>query len=655
MTFICVRNGEPTGSMVAGVGPLACLASLILVFSPIPAWALSPRMTPAPPGFRYQEVMIPMRDGVRLQTAILTPLHQASSLPILLHRSPYGIPEAAPIAMPRDMAALARTGYIFALQNVRGRFKSGGTFQVAPLIRRKIRPGVVNDVTDAYDTIQWLVKHVPNNNGRVGLWGVSYAGMTAALPLIDPPPALKAVSEQGASADEWLNDDFHHYGAFRLSYAFEYAVMEEAARDKNSAFQFDRWDAYEWYLGLASARDANSRYLHGDLPFWNDLMAHPDYDQYWQARAWAKRLRHVTVPVLNVAGYWDQEDPHGPWQIFREIRGSSPGDTDLIVAGPWNHGAWALEAQGNDIGGIALGQDTARQFREDIEVAFFRYYLHGEGKEPDWRVASFQTGSDVWRRYLSWPPKGARQRNLYLHCDGSLALEAPERRTAPTSYRQYVSDPVNPVPYALRPIAPVTPNPTDSEWATWEVADQRFVDHRPDVLTYVSEPLKHSLTITGPIKAVLFAATSGTDTDFIVKLIDVYPENYQGQSGEGEGSAATYRASLNGYELPIAMEIRRGRYLKSFSHPMALKPGVVTKWVVPLGDHDHVFLAGHRIMVQIQSSWFPLYDMNPQKFVPNIYLADRSDYSKAIERVYSSGIDASRIVLPVVPSAAPGN
>lgn len=625
-------------------------AIVALVFAAVSCWPHDAFVGPPGAQFSYREVMIPMRDGIRLQTVILTPAHRAVPLPILLHRSPYGVPDRALFTMPRDMAALARDGYIFVLQNVRGRFKSQGSFGVTTLVRGR-SPEAVNDATDAYDTIEWLVRHVPNNDGRVGLWGISYAGMTAAMALIDPPPSLKAVSEQGASADEWMNDDFHHYGAFRLSYAFEYAVEEQSSRSKNSAFMFDTWDTYQWYLDLGPLSNVNREYLHGALSFWNDLVQHPDYDRYWQASAWAHRLQHVTVPVLNVAGYWDQEDPSGSWQIFRRLAKASLGDTDLMVAGPWSHGAWAIDEEGNRIGDIPLGKDTAREFRENIEVPFFRYYLHGKGREPDWKVKSFQTGSNTWHSYRTWPPKDAREKSLYLHSDGSLSFSAPKSAETLRAYRQYVSDPADPVPYTQRPIAPITPIPTDGEWATWEVADQRFVDHRPDVLTYVSAPLKHSIAITGPVTTVLFASTSGTDSDFIVKLIDVYPEDYQNYPDPDKLSSGLYRTSLNGYELPIAMEIRRGRYLKSFSHAAPLAPNVPTRWVISLGDHDHMFAKGHRIMIQIQSSWFPVYDRNPQHFVRNIYQAQRSDYRAAEQRVYSSKIAASRVSLPVVPSS----
>jgi putative CocE/NonD family hydrolase len=353
------------------------------------------------------------------------------------------------------------------------------------------------------------------------------------------------------------------------------------------------------------------------------------------------------VPVLNVAGYWDQEDPWGPWQIFRHAGENDPDHVDFIVAGPWYHGGWARELKGDKIGMIPLGQDTSREFRDDIQAPFFRYYLHGEGQKPNWVAKSFQTGSNTWRSYASWPPPGAKATNLYMHADGTLSFEAPTTQTDPAPYREYISDPANPVPYRRRPISPTYPG---GDWTTWEVSDQSFVDHRPDVLTYVSAPLTQDVTITGPLSAVLYASTSGTDGDFIVKVIDAYPQMLQKPSwnpdtGPKQGQ---YANSLNGYELPIAMEVRRGRYLATYEHPAPLIPNRPTEWGVSLRDHDHVFLKGHRIMVQIQSTWFPLIDRNPQKFVPSIYQAKSQDFIKATQHVYSSPALPSHIVLPIV-------
>jgi uncharacterized protein len=609
----------------------------------------APQPTPQPeakPLFNFQEVMIPVRDGVHLQTVILTPIDQPGPLPILFRRTPYGVPEKSPTELSPSIKELAKDGYIFVIQNLRGRFKSEGVFNLSSQVDLN-DPKATNETTDAYDSIDWLLKNVPNNNGKVGMYGVSYDGLTTALTLLHPHPALKAISEQASPVDQWMNDDDHRYGALRESYDFEYAVMEQADKAKNTHFDFETYDTFEWYLDLGPLSNINAKYLHGSIPYWNSTIDHPDYDDFWKKEAWVNQLHSSTVPNLNVAGFWDQEDPWGPWQIFRHAEQHDPDHTNFIVAGPWYHGEWH-SPKADSIGLIPFGgHETAREFREQIEAPFFRYYLHGEGDKPAWQASTFQSGSNTWRAYPVWPPKEGKATNLYLHEDGTLSFTAPTAANS-NSHREYISDPANPVPYRDRPISPTYPA---GDWRTWEVADQRFVDNRPDVLTFISQPLDHDLTVTGPLAADLFASTSGSDSDFIVKLIDVYPQNAQKNNWkEDEGpKPGQYAQSLNGYELPIAMEVRRGRYLESFEHPHALTPNKPKEWNVPLRDHDHVFLKGHRIMVQIQSTWFPVIDRNPQKFVPSIYKAAASDYVKATQRIYCSRDLPSHLVLPVMP------
>jgi len=622
---------------------LSFAASLLFV---IPAAAQPAAQTPAPkPLFSLQEVMIPVRDGVHLQTAILTPLDKPGPLPILFRRTPYGVPEKAPEQMPASMKEFAQDGYIFVIQNLRGRFKSEGVFNLSSWVDLN-DPKATNETTDAYDSIEWLVKNVPNNNGKVGMYGVSYDGLTTALALLHPHPALKAMSEQASPVDQWMNDDDHRFGALRESYDFEYAVMEQADKNKNTHFDFETYDSYQWYLDLGPLSNINTKYLHGSIPYWNSSVEHPDYDEFWKKEAWVSQLHASTVPNLNVAGFWDQEDPWGPWQIFRHAEENDPDHTNFIVAGPWYHGEWQSQ-KGDGIGLIPFGgHETAREFRETIEAPFFRFYLHGQGEKPAWQASTFQSGSNTWHTYAAWPPQEAKPTNLYLHTDGSLSFNAPANDEK--AFREYVSDPANPVPYRQRPISPTYPQ---GDWRTWEVADQRFVDGRPDVLTFVSQPLDHDLTITGPLSASLFASTSGTDSDFVVKLIDTYPQDAQKNAwNPDEGpKPGQYAQSLNGYELPIAMEVRRGRYLASYEKPQALVPNQPAEWNISLRDHDHVFLKGHRIMVQIQSTWFPVIDRNPQKFVPSIYKAAAADFVPATQRIYCSSAKPSHLVLPVAP------
>ena len=620
------------------------MLSVLILLALLSALAQENQQSPPKPIFKFEEVMIPVRDGVHLQTVILSPVDQHGPLPILFRRTPYGVPDKALEQMPPSMKELAQDGYIFVIQNLRGRFKSEGVFNLSSWVDPK-DPKATNDTTDAYDSIDWLVKNVPNNSGKVGMYGVSYDGLTTALTLLHPHPSLKAISEQASPVDQWMNDDDHRYGALRESYDFEYAVMEQADKNKNTHFDFETYDTYQWYLDLGPLSNINTKYLHGSIPYWNSSIDHPDYDEFWKREAWVSQLHSSTVPNLNVAGFWDQEDPWGPWQIFRHAEESDPGHTNFIVAGPWYHGEWQ-SPKGESIGLVPFGgHETAREFRENIEAPFFRHYLHESGEKPAWQASTFQSGSNTWHTYDVWPPKEAKPTKLYLHADGTLSFTSPD---AASAYREYVSDPANPVPYRQRPISPTYPG---GDWRTWEVADQRFVDQRPDVLTFVSEPLDHDLTITGVLAANFFASTSGTDSDFVVKLIDVYPQNAQKPEWDpGTGpKPGQYAQSLDGYELPIAMEVRRGRYLESYEKPQPLTPNKPTEWNIPLRDHDHVFLKGHRIMVQIQSTWFPVIDRNPQKFVPSIYKAAASDYVPATQRIYCSATMPSHLVLPLMP------
>jgi putative CocE/NonD family hydrolase len=592
------------------------------------------------PTYSIRKVMVPMRDGIKLETVILTPTNARGLLPILFRRTPYGVPSSASSA--GQLTELARDGYIFVVQNLRGRFGSEGTFELSSQVDLE-NPKATSETTDAYDSIDWLVKNVPGNSGKVGMFGVSYDGLTSAMTLLRPHPALAAISEQASPADQWMNDDDHRYGALRESYAFEYAVYEQADKNANTHFNFETYDAYSWYLNLGPLSNINAKYLHGSIPYWNSIVEHADYDAFWKKEAWANQIKGAFVPNLNVAGFWDQEDPWGPWEIYRRSEQSDPNRNNFIVAGPWYHGQWhTLKADGIGLVGFG-GHDTALEFREKIEAPWFRYWLHGKGEKFPWEASTFQTGSNSWQTYPSWPPASTATK-LYLRTDGALSFEAPP---AGHSYVQYVSDPANPVPYRPRPISPTYPG---GDWRRWEVADQRFVDHRPDVASWVSAPLDRDLIVTGELAADLVASTSGTDSDFVVKLIDVYPENVQANAWEANAGPqpGQYAQSMNGYQLPIAMEVRRGRYNKSYQTPQPLVANQPTEFAIPLRSHDHVFLKGHRIMVQVQSTWFPVIDRNPQKFVPSIYKATAEDFVAATQRIYTSRERPSHIVLPVV-------
>lgn len=598
------------------------------------AGARPQQAAPAAPQARYSysQVMVPMRDGTRLQTVIRRPLDKQGPLPILLQRSPYGVPPPSAVGRERSLEFMEPDGYILVHQNMRGRFESEGTFTMSMALQPQGAKGV-DEATDAYDTIDWLVKNVPANNGRVGMMGVSYPGYAAAVALARPHPALKAVSPQAAWNDWWINDDLHRYGAMRLSYATDWLYPLQNNKQGES-FETGAYDSYEWFLKLGPIENLDKRHFKGSVPQLTQMIEHPDYDSFWKGQHWADRLGRSTVPTLHVAGFWDQEDPLGSWKIYEKMEADDPGHNNMIVGGPWAHGSWRQAA--SDMGHFPIPGTSGTDFRRDIEAPFFRYWLHGKGPKPGFEAKMFQSGSWTWKSYRKWPAPGATATALYLRADGSLSFEGAGDAG---QCREFVSDPANPVPFRERPISPTYPS---LEWRWWEAADQRFVENRPDVLSWVSAPLEKDLTVTGDVAATLMASTSGTDSDMVVKLIDVYPDDAEPTPSPAQ--LGNYGKSLNGYRLPIAMEVRRGRWLDDWSTAKPLVPNQVRAWDVPLRDHDHVFKAGHRIMVQVQSSWFPVIDRNPQKFVPNIYKAKPEDFVKATQRVCTG----SKVTLPVM-------
>jgi uncharacterized protein len=584
----------------------------------------------APGGdFTKQDLMIPTRDGVKLHTVLFTPRNAGGPLPILFVRTPYGASGDTMVAL-WSYGDLIKDGYIFAFQDIRGRFGSEGQFVMQRPVRDKNDPHSIDEGTDAYDSIEWMVHNVSGNNGRVGIMGVSYGGWLTTMALLEPHPALKAASEQASPADMFLGDDFHHNGAFRLSYGFEYAAELETTKEANTYFPFDRADTFQWYLNLGTLSNANEKYFHGKLPTWNDFVNHPNYDAFWQKQAFQPYIGAPRVPNLNVGGWWDQEDFYGPLKIYELFEKNDSNHLNYLVAGPWNHGGWRRD--GSKLGAISFDGDTSKYFRERIEAPWFAYWLKDKGTGDFPEAMVFETGSNRWQKYDSWPPRKAKATNLYLQADGRLAFEPPPEGAE--RFDAYISDPAHPVPYRNRPISPTYPGPA---WTTWLVEDQRFVESRPDVLTWQTEPLQQDLKIAGDIAAELFASTTGTDSDWVVKLIDVYPETNPGAP------------TLAGFELMVADEIQRGRFRESFQHPSAITAGEVTPYRIDLHTNDHAFLKGHRIMVQVQSTWFPLYDRNPQKYVDNIFLAHQSDYQKAEQRVFRSKLYPSHVVLPVVP------
>lgn len=579
--------------------------------------------------YTRQEWMIPMRDGVKLYTVIYTPTNHTEPLPFLLTRTPYGVADhPGPDKVPYT-SDLAQEGYFFVYQDIRGRYKSEGTFEMQRFSRDQTKAGSIDESTDAWDTIDWLLKNIKSNNGKAGMYGISYDGWTTIIAALDPHPALVAVSEQATPADMWLGDDFHHNGAFRLSYGFEYAFMEEAAKT-DSLFPFKTHDLYEWYLRLGPLSNVNQNYFHQHIPTWNDFVVHPDYDSFWVRQSLAARLSEPKVFIQHVGGWWDQEDLYGPQTAYRLLEKNDRTQKNFFVAGPWNHGGWA-SGKGDHLGNIPFGTPTGEYFRKEIQARWFNYHLKGKGNGTFAESITFQTGSNQWKTYDHWPPSQTKNKPLYLSAKGKLSFDKP--LSVPAAADSFLSDPAKPVPYRTRPVE-ATYGP-GSRWYTWLTEDQRFVHNRPDVLSWETEPLQNDLTVTGNILAKLFVSTTGSDADWIVKLIDVYP-------AEMPESIA-----LGGYQLMVASEVFRGRYRNSYAQPQAFIPGKRDSLSIDLHQINHVFKKGHKVMVHVQSSWFPIIDRNPQRFVPNIFKAGEADFIKATHKVFRTPDAASCIELSI--------
>jgi len=576
--------------------------------------------------------MIPMRDGVKLYTVVLSPLNNTKPLPILIRRTPYGADisdSTVSLAFFHGSSNMASEGYIFVIQDVRGKYKSEGTMVIHQPLIHATKKGAVDESTDTYDAIDWLIKNIPNNNGRAGIYGVSYPGWLALVGAVDPHPALKASSEQACMADLFLGDDFHHNGAFRLSYGLEYTYGVEAAKG-GSAFQFPQYDLYDWYLQLGSLKNVNAKYFHNKIPTWNNFVQHPNYDDFWKKDSPLNYVHYPQIPMLHVGGYYDQEDINGPQLMYKHMEKKDSSNRNYIVLGPWNHGQWSA-SEVNSLGKISFDGNTAEEFNA-LQKKWFDYWLKGVGDGKFEEAYCFQTGVNRWRSYKSWPPKEATIKKLYAGANNTCSFIKPSDQKGEVSY---VSDPSKPVPYRTRPIEKTYSQ--GSRWGAWQVEDQRFVSSRPDVVNFVGDTLKEDMTVTGEIIVHLFASTTASDADFIVKLIDVYPNFYQKD------------VSMSGYELPVAMEVFRGRFRKSFDKPEPLTPKKPEEFVIDLHQINHTFRKGHKLMIQVQSTWFPLIDRNPQKYVPNIYEANDSDYIKATHTIYCNSQYSTYIDLPVVP------
>jgi putative CocE/NonD family hydrolase len=584
--------------------------------------------------YTKHEYMVPMRDGVKLMTVVFVPKETGKAYPILMKRTPYNVAPYGEEKYPSKLGPsehFVRAGYIFVNQDVRGRFASEGQFiQVTPHIVNKTKPTDVDESSDTFDTIEWLLKNVPNHNGRVGMYGISYPGFYAAAGMIDAHPALIAVSPQ-APVGDWYFDDFLHHGAFFLAHAFKWLSGNATERptptmEPAKPYVYPMTDGYKMFLEAGSVENVDKLYLKGAIPFWEDMMQHPNRDEFWQKRAIIPHLRNVAPAVMTVTGWYDAEDLYGSFKTYQSVEKLNPNVNSVLVVGPWHHGGWA-SVDGDKLGNVSFGSKTGAFYRAEIELPFFEKYLKDAEHPAPAEATVFETGSNTWRTFDAWPPKNVESQTLYLKPHGKLDFHQPEGKDA-ESFDEFVSDPSKPVPYTET----VTPRMT----IEYMVDDQRFASRRPDVLTYQTEPFAEETVIAGPIQTDLWVSTTGTDADWIVKLIDVRPDGPD-------------TVPLAGYQMLLRSEVIRGRFRNDYAKPEAFVPGEPTQVRLELLDVLHRFQKGHRLMIQIQSTWFPLVDRNPQTFVPNIYFAKPEDFQKATHRVFRSSHHSTSLNIGVLP------
>jgi len=581
----------------------------------------------SPEGFKQkytkQEVYITMRDGVRLFTSVYTPKNSSVKHPILLNRTPYNIEPGGPDNFNFFMQLYSRytqDDYIMIFQDVRGKYMSEGQFEdIRPVIPVKKGNNDIDETTDTWDTVDWLVKNVENNNGKVGIFGISYPGFYSTMGIINAHPAVMAVSPQAPVTAWFIGDDFHHNGAFFLQDCFNFYFSngrphKAATRIGNRGFKYPVPDNYDFFLSLGPVKNIITRYFGDSIKFWNDAFAHPDYDSFWKARDPRPYLINVTPAVMTVGGWFDAEDLYGAINTYEAIEKQNPPDTrNYLVMGPWAHGQWAF-GKGKNLGNIYWGFDANEKFIAQ-EKKFFDFYLKEEGNPSIAEATIFVTGSNEWRNFDTWPPKNTVEKTLYFQPGEAASFNVPVNKT---DFDEYVSDPMNPVPYT----EDVHTNRTEA----YMTDDQRFASRRPDVMVYQTDVLDEDITFTGPLTADLFVSTTGTDADYVVKLIDVLPPDTKADDPD-------LKYPLGGYQMLVRGEVFRGKYRNSFEKPEPFTPGKVTEVRYEIPDVAHTFKKGHRIMVQVQNSWFPLVDRNPQKFV-NIYKCSDSDFQKATQRIY---------------------
>lgn len=590
--------------------------------------------------YTKREVNIPMRDGVELFATIYIPRDTTQRYPFLVKKSPYSSgPYESGVYRdhvgPNGTPRFAEEGYIFVYQDVRGRFMSEGQFVNMTPNHPGNAPGTpVDESSDMYDTVEWLLANIHPNNGNVGLWGISYPGFYAAASVIDTHPAVKASSPQAPIGDWFIGDDFHHNGAFFLQDAFRFFyrfdhIEPTPTTARREPFEYGTDSAYDFFLDLGPLTNANARYFHNEVPTWDSLMTFGVYDRFWQSRNIIPHMQNVTASMMTVAGLYDAEDPYGPIQIYHSTEVNNPSIDNILVLGPWFHGGW-VRSTGDRLGNVAFNSETSVFYQENIDLPFFNYYLKGKGTLDFPEVYAYGSGDNVWREFDAWPPSETSPVAFYLHAEGELSTKAPEANGSDS----YVSDPANPVPYTKE----VRINRTRE----YMVEDQRFAAAREDVLVYTSEVLTEDVTYAGPVSVELFVETTGTDADFVVKIIDVFPDD----EPEWQDPADKYlpQDAMAGYQMMVRGEVFRGKFRNSFEVPEPFIPGEVARIAFDTPDILHTFKAGHRIMVQIQSSWFPLVDRNPQTFT-DIYSASEEDFQEATHTIHRSPNQASRITL----------
>jgi putative CocE/NonD family hydrolase len=587
------------------------------------------------------EHRIAMRDGVRLFTRVYVPKDDSQQWPMILTRTPYALKPygANNYTDPSgSFRTLAKDKFILVTQDVRGRYGSEGEYMHVRPFNPKKGPKETDENSDAFDTIDWLVNNVPGNNGKVGMFGISYPGFYTSMGMIESHPALKAASPQAPIADWFIGDDIHHNGAFFLAQNFSFFYRfaqrpEDPLHEDLKPFNFKTPDGYDFFLRMGSLGNSDKVLFKGRVPEWTEFLAHPTYDAYWKARNILPHLENVRCAVMNVGGWYDAEDLFGPLETYRSTERQNPGITNVLVMGPWAHGAWG-RGDGDKLGDIDFRAKTSEYYREKIELPFFRHFLKSDTNYAPVEAHMFETGTHRWRRFNRWPPKEAVARTLYVRAGGALDFNAPGGDG--DGFDEYVSDPAKPVPYTME-VSTGYPR-------SYPVHDQRFAASRPDVVVYQTEPLEEDLTFAGPLSATLHVSTTGTDADWVIKLIDVYAGDYP------DPNPNPARVAMGGYQQLVRGDVFRGKFRNSFEKPEPFEPGKVEKIEFTIPDIFHTFRRGHRVMVQVQSSWFPLVDRNPQTFV-NIPTAKLEDFRKATHRIYRSGDKASALTVQVLPAS----